>query len=160
MFPTYQNILIATDLTENSEHAFKHAVLLARLHDARIHLLHVVPQIEPVYLSSLLGQEKELNKLKLQREQEALEEVRKQLDMFAATELADHPEDMKRFAGAMTAFGDPVDEILATGRRINADVIVIGTHSKGVIEHAFLGSVAEKVLKHADRPIFVIPRTG
>ena len=64
MLPTYQNILVATDFTKNSDHAFRHAVLLARLHDAKIHLLHVIAQIEPVYLSSLMGTEEGMTQLK------------------------------------------------------------------------------------------------
>jgi nucleotide-binding universal stress UspA family protein len=33
----------------------------------------------------------------------------------------------------------------------------MGTHGKGVLEHAFLGSVAEKVLRKARKPVFIIP---
>jgi nucleotide-binding universal stress UspA family protein len=33
----------------------------------------------------------------------------------------------------------------------------MGTHSKGALEHALLGSVAEKVLHKTTRPVFVVP---
>lgn len=33
----------------------------------------------------------------------------------------------------------------------------MGTHSHGLIGHAFLGSVAEKVLHRIRKPVFVIP---
>ena len=159
MLPTYQNILVATDFTENSDHAFKHAVLLARLHDAKIHLLHVVPQVDSSmrsYLSSVMGQEK-LEEFEKKNEQEAHAEIKDELNTFANTELADHPEDLKRFAGAIVAIGNPVLKVLEVADRVKADVIVMGTHSKGALEHAFLGSVAEKVLQKARRPVFVIP---
>lgn len=157
MLPTYQNILVATDFTENSDHAFKHAVLLARLHDAKIHLLHVIPQIEPVYMSSMLGQEKKLESIRKQHEQASLDVIKQQLDKFVQVELADYPTDQKRFDGAKVAIGNPMLLILATAEEVNADVIVMGKHSKGMLEHAFLGSVAEKVLQRAKCPIFVIP---
>ena len=158
MLPTYQNILVATDFTENSDHAFKHAVLLARLHEAKIHLLHVVPQVDSSmrsYLSSVMGQK--LEDFEKKNEREAHAEIKEELQTFANTELADHPEDLKRFAGAIVAIGNPVLKILEVADRVNADVIVMGTHSKGALEHAFLGSVAEKVLQKAKRPTFVIP---
>lgn len=157
MLPTYQNILVATDFTENSDHAFRHAVLLARLHDAKIHLLHVIAQIEPVYLSSLLGTEERMKQLKREHEQKALDKIKQQLEDFATEELAGSPQDLERFDGAIATSGDPATKILETAEQTGADAIVMGTHSKGAIEHAFLGSVAEKVLQQTKRPVFVIP---
>lgn len=157
MLPTYQTILVATDFTENSDHAFKHAVLLARLHDAKIHLLHVIPQIEPLYMSSLLGQEKKLEIIRRQHEQTSLDTIKQQLDKFVQVELADYPADQKRFDEVKATIGNPMLKILKTAEDVNADVIVMGKHSKGFLEHAFLGSVAEKVLQRAKCPVFVIP---
>ena len=42
-------------------------------------------------------------------------------------------------------------------KEFNCDIILMGTHGKGVLIHALLGSVAEKVLRHSRRPVFVIP---
>ncbi len=159
MLPTYQNILVATDFTENSENAFKHAVMLARLNDAKIHLMHVVPQVDSSmrsYLGSVMGQDK-LEEFEKRNAQEAHAEIKQDLDRFIKTELAGSPEDLQRFAGAIVAVGNPVLKILETADKVNADVIVLGTHSKGALEHAFLGSVAEKVLQKSQRPTFVIP---
>ena len=33
----------------------------------------------------------------------------------------------------------------------------MGTHGKGAIGHAFLGSVSEKVLRRIRKPVYVIP---
>jgi nucleotide-binding universal stress UspA family protein len=111
------------------------------------------------YLSSVMGQEK-LESLERKNEQDAHTEIKAELDRFAKTELTDHPADLQRFAGAIVAIGNPVLKILETADRLNADVIVMGTHSKGMLEHAFLGSVAEKVLQRAKRPTFIIPLPG
>ncbi|HEY5673674.1 MAG TPA: universal stress protein [Malonomonas sp.] len=159
MFPAYKTILVATDFTANSDHAFYHAVMLARHHDAKIHLLHVVPEVDASmrsYLSSVMGKEK-LEEFETKHQQDAHNELKVELDNFAARELVDHPDDLARFAGSEVVIGNPVIKIVEAGNRLNADVIVLGTHSKGALEHAFLGSVAEKVLKKANRPIFVIP---
>ena len=159
MRPNYKTILVATDFTPNSDYAFYHAVMLARHNNANIHLLHVVPQVDSSmhsYLASVMGEGK-LAEFERNHQRDAHDKFKTVLDNFAKNELVDHPEDFARFAGAEVVTGNPVIKIIEAGIRLNADVIVIGTHSKGALEHAFLGSVAEKVLQKADRPVFVIP---
>ncbi|MEE4254446.1 MAG: universal stress protein [Desulfuromusa sp.] len=159
MLPFYKRILVTSDLTPNSEFAFKHAVMLGRRNNAKIHLLHVLPQVDSSmrsYISSILGENK-LEELEEYNIQKAKEDLTQELEDFAKQELANFPEDLARFAGAEVAIGHPVIKILETAERLDVDLIVMGTHGKGVIEHAFLGSVAEKVLKKSTRPVFVIP---
>lgn len=52
------------------------------------------------------------------------------------------------------------ERILAAAGEHDADVIVIGTHGRGGVERFVLGSVAEKVLRLADRPVLVVPSAG
>ncbi|GAB4181401.1 MAG: universal stress protein [Geothermobacteraceae bacterium] len=159
MLPKYKTILVATDLTPNSENAFKHAVMLAREHNADIHLLHVIPEVDATfrtYVSAVMGEGK-LNEFEKAHEDEAKEEVRREIDLFARTELKDHPEDLKRFAGTTVVHGHPVPTILKLADELDADVIVMGTHGKGALEYTFLGSTAEKVLRKSKRPVFVVP---
>ncbi len=159
MLPNYKNILIATDLTPNSEHAFKHAVILARPSNAKIHLLHIVPEIDAgfrSYVSSVMGQGN-LEKFESKHEEEARVEIKRELEEFAREELADHPEDFKNIGAIEVHHGHPVSEILQAADRVDADVIVLGTHGKGAMAHTFLGSVADKVLRRSRRPVFVVP---
>jgi len=159
MLPFYKKILVTSDLTPNAEFAFKHAVMLGRRNDAKIYLLHVLHQVDSSmrsYISSVLGESK-LEELEQNNMQKAKEDLKQELEEFAKQELADFPEDLARFAGAEIAIGHPVIKILETADRLDVDLIVMGTHGKGAIEHAFLGSVAEKVLKKSTRPVFVIP---
>ena len=159
MLPFYKRILVATDLTPNSEFAFKHAVMLGRRNNAKIYLLHVLPQVDSTmrsYISSVLG-DKQLEELEQNNMEKAREEMKQSLDEFAKKELKNFPEDLARFAGAEVLIGHPVIKILETADRLDVDLIVMGTHGKGAIEQAFLGSVAEKVLKKSTRPVFVIP---
>jgi nucleotide-binding universal stress UspA family protein len=162
MLPNYKDILIATDLTPNSEHAFKHAVLLARHSKARIHLVHVVPEIDAgfrSYVSAIMGEGK-LEKFEVAHEEGARAEIKRELEEFARQELADHPEDLERFAGAIVVHGNPVAQILETADQLDADLIVAGTHGKGALGYTFLGSVAEKLLRKSRRPVFVVPLPG
>jgi len=159
MLPNYQNILIATDLTPNSEYAFKHAVLLARHSEAKIHLLHIIPEVDAnfrSYVSAVMG-EGRLEKFEKQQEEEACAEIKKELGEFTRLELANDPGDFRNIASIEVYHGHPVSQILQAAERHKADVIVMGTHGKGVLEHTFLGSVTEKVLRRSKRPVFVIP---
>ena len=159
MLPNYKSILYATDLSPNSEYAFKHAVMMARRSQAKIHLIHVVPEIDAgfrSYVSAVMGEGK-LESFEGQHEEDARNGLKKRLEMFAHEELEDHPEDMKNMAGIEVVHGHAVPEILLAADRCNAEVIVMGTHGKGTKGHTFLGSVAEKVLHKSRIPVFVIP---
>lgn len=159
MLPNYSDILVATDLSQSAVGAFKHAVMMARRNKARLHLLHVVPEVDAAmrsYISALMA-EGSLDQFENRNEEAAREEIQRRLKRFAEEELANHPEDLERIITVEVAHGHPVVKILETADRLNVDVIVMGAHGKGLIEHAFLGSTTEKVLRKSKRPVFVIP---
>lgn len=56
--------------------------------------------------------------------------------------------------------GDPAAEILKHAEASNPDLIVLATHGREGLDHALLGSVAEKVLRHAPGPVLVLPGPG
>lgn len=159
MLPNYKHILYATDLTENSEHAFKHAILLARKSSAKVHILHAIPEVDASFRSyvELMMGEGRLKEFEADHEKQARDTLSEKLEEFAREELRDFPEDHANIAGIDVVHGNAVAEILKAADRLDADVIVMGTHGKGAMAHAFLGSVAEKVLHKSKRPVFVIP---
>jgi len=159
MLPNYQNILYATDLTINSEYAFKHAVMLARTSQAKIYMLHVIPEIDAgfrTYVSTVMGQGM-LESFEEKQEEEARKDLTARLEQFIQNELADRPDDLKNIASIEVVHGHAVEKILMTADKMDADVIIMGTHGKGAITRAFLGSVAEQVLHKTKKPVFVIP---
>lgn len=52
--------------------------------------------------------------------------------------------------------GDPASALVDAARAWGADLLVVGTHTQGALEHFFVGSVAEQVLKKAGMPVLVI----
>ena len=52
--------------------------------------------------------------------------------------------------------GKPATEILKAAKEWPADLIVIGSHGRGGVQRALLGSVAEAVMRHAPCPVLVI----
>lgn len=53
--------------------------------------------------------------------------------------------------------GDFIEALKTTIENYNADLLVMGTHSKRGIEKLILGNLAEKVLKHVNIALLAIP---
>ena len=162
MLADYKTILYATDLSLSARPVFRHAVGHAEKYGAKIHIIHVVPEIDTShyqYLSALVG-EKMINKQDQKRHDEILNEIKKRVSLFAHEELAHHPDRLEALAGIEVLHGNPVDLILEAAERLDADLVVMGTHGKGFMEYAFLGSIALKVLRRIKRPVLIAPITG
>jgi nucleotide-binding universal stress UspA family protein len=159
MIPRIKTILYATDLSKNSAYAFRYAVNSARKHDAKIHILHVIealPSAAEGLITQFMGEEK-LRKVRKEVEEDLLERIRERLRQFAERELKRDPKTLKRVVSIDVVYGTPAAEILRKAEEMNADVVILGTHGKGVIGHAFLGSVSEQVLHRIRKPVFIIP---
>jgi nucleotide-binding universal stress UspA family protein len=159
MIPKIRNILYATDLSRNSAYAFRYAINSAQKHDAQVHILHVVERMSPsteALVSTYLSDEN-MKKLREGKKQAQVNELKRRLKDFAESELKDNPEELKRVASIVVTEGDPAAEILDKVDSLNCDIVIMGSHGKGLIAHAFLGSVSEKVLRQIYKPIFIIP---
>jgi nucleotide-binding universal stress UspA family protein len=53
--------------------------------------------------------------------------------------------------------GIPHEVILNVAKKWNADIIVLGTHGRTGISHLIMGSVAEKIVRHSEIPVYIIP---
>jgi len=53
--------------------------------------------------------------------------------------------------------GTPVDSILNCASKIKCDLLIVGTHGRTGLDHAFMGSVAERVLRNSEWNTLVIP---
>ena len=53
--------------------------------------------------------------------------------------------------------GPAVDEICASAGSPDVDLIVTSTHGRTGFKHALIGSVAEHVVRYAERPVLVVP---
>lgn len=142
---TLTRILCPTDFSDVSQRAEAYAVALARHYEATLHLLHVDP---PLPLMAPYGEVPvDIRLFEEQRERAAA-------DLAAA-------RDRARASGvpADTSLrgGHPAREILDIARNQAVDMVVIGTHGRGGVEHLLLGSVAEKVLRKAPCPVLVVP---
>ena len=149
--PKIKKVLYTTDLSPNSDYAFRYAINSAKKNDADIIILYVVEERAPFFDQERL---KEISETKVA---EATDMIKKRLKIFVDKELKDDPQYADKAISIEVCTGYPPEEILRKADELNCDVIVMGTHGKGVIRHSFLGSVAQKVLRRVRKPVFIIP---
>ena len=159
MIPKIQRLLYATDLSPNSAYAFRYAINSAMKHDAKIIILHVFESPSPavrVQMEFYLDNEQRI-KIFDERVNCTLDRIKKRLSAFSDKELKDYPKAEDRIESIQVCEGFPADLILEKADELKCDAIVMGTHGKGIIANAFLGSIAKRVLRRTRKPVFIIP---
>ena len=138
----FTKLLIAVDASDIALHAARIGVELARSLKAELALVHVV---DPTLVA---GAETGLptDELVSMLEDEApsmLAKVRTQAGIESTP-----VEFIRR--------GKPATEIAALANEWHADMIVMGTHGRGLAARALMGSVTQGVLRHASCPVLVV----
>lgn len=155
MIPKIQKILYTTDLSPNSDYAFHYAINSAKQHDANIVILHVLEKLSDSMLAMLSSDLVGLQRKKTS--EEAIVQIKDGLKIFCEKELQDDPDCVKRVESIEVLEGYPADVILREAETLNCDVIVMGSHGKGLISQTFLGSVTKRVLRRTRKPVFIVP---
>jgi nucleotide-binding universal stress UspA family protein len=154
MIPKIKKILYATDLSKNSSYAFLHAIEMAKKHDAKIVILHVVEPI-PAYAEVYAAITDEYRK---KQHAEMMELIEKHLKGFCSKAEAQIGSPcVELVSKILVPVGHPPETILNVADEEGCDAIVIGAHGKGFLSHTFLGSVSKAVLHRTRKPVFIIP---
>lgn len=146
------SIAVALDGSEESDAAVPHAANLARALDAELHLVRVI--IYPSEVASpYLPQTVALNQSVLESSRElastTLKEQAAKLRGEGLNVQVHVTEDVQAAKG-----------ITRGASESGAGVIVMGTHGRGGLRRAMLGSTADKVVRSARVPVLVIPAPG
>ena len=136
-----KRILVPYDFSETSSAAVQYATGLARAFGARLYFLHVGDRAQndfetefPIGLAGAV--------------EDAVRE--RMLKIVSPLEQAEfHPEFAVRP-------GVPATEIVRYAKAEDMDLIVMGTHGRGFVAHAVMGSVAEKVVRTAPCPVLTV----
>jgi nucleotide-binding universal stress UspA family protein len=154
-----KKILYATDLSKNSAYAFRYAVDFAEKHDAQIIILHVYEKLRWADMTELEDNLLIAKQLKavVKNKENTVHNIRERVNNFCEKVRKDDPSCTFNVDKIEVCEGYPANTILEKADEFDCDLIVMGTHGKGRITHAFLGSVAEKVLRRSRRPVFTIP---
>lgn len=140
-----KKILIALDYDDTSQKVAEVGFSMAQAMKAEAVLLHVVSE-QPVYYSSYMF----MTELRV----DILEDLKKTTQNFL-DKTKNHLGDMT--INTLIKEGEIASTILKTANEINADIIVMGTHSRKWLESIIMGSEVEDVLKKITIPLFVIP---
>ena len=141
----FTRILTAVDFSENSDYAFDYALTLASQFNAELTIIHVIN--EPVDLRGFYVPHISFEQLEKEIEESAV----KMMDTFCSSKLGS-------FSNYKTviATGIPYDEITAAATRIDASLIVIGTHGRTGLDRILFGSTAERVVRSASCPVLTV----
>lgn len=145
----FTKILVAIDFSENSESAFEYALTLAKQFNAELTIIHVIN--EPVDLRGFYVPHISFVELEKEIEEGAV----KMMETFCNTKLG----SFTNFKTALVT-GIPYDEINAMARKIDASLIVLGTHGRTGLDHILFGSTAERVVRSADCPVLTVRLTA
>jgi nucleotide-binding universal stress UspA family protein len=138
-------MVVPTDFSETADKALAVAMDLARSLPARLSLIHVhapvmmlPPPIDMVSLDTIFPK--------------AMEKLEEALAARAA-----RVRDAGIDCDTAVLEGAPHVEIVNQAEKENAELIVMGTHGRGGLASAILGSVTERVIHRATCPVLVVP---
>jgi nucleotide-binding universal stress UspA family protein len=142
-------LLAAVDLSRASGYVIEAIHRVATAIDADVFLVHVVvplpsiagPEFHPVM------EQQDLSERYLD-EQDQLSGLVKQLTEAGVN------------AKALIAQGDPVKAILSEAKRLDAELIVVGSHGHGLLFDALVGSVSAGLLRKSPLPVLIVPIRG
>lgn len=150
-----RKVLIAMDYNPTAQKIAEMGYSMAKSMNAEITLLHVVSD-QVYYYSTEYSPIMGFNGFI----EPGLVEIKDDLSLRDAAmefleKTKEHLDDES--IQTMVVEGDFAESILKTAASINADIIVLGTHSRKWLENILTGSVTEHLLRHSRIPLFIIP---
>lgn len=142
-----QHILVPSDFSDSAKRALGHAFAVAKLHQARITILHVVT----VFDDDPYNPEKsfpDVGEYYNHLEKRAGDHFKSALSSTPTTDIPVDTVIQRGFS--------PHEEILTYAAHHNVDFIAMGTHGRKPLARFFMGSVAEKVVHHAECPVLTV----
>jgi nucleotide-binding universal stress UspA family protein len=125
-----RNVMVASDGSEGSRAALRFLSIFELVRESRVLLLHVV---------------QEFDNDRPERRADAAAVLAE-----AAKVLVPHPVER------VVVEGDPARQIVASARRRDVDLVVLGARGLGAIGRLLLGSVSETVLHRANLPVMIV----
>lgn len=140
-----RTILVATDFTKEADIAAEFAArLIAGVPEAKLILLHVC--MPPIVFT-----ESDVPMTLVSTDDGAVEAARERIEE-KRPELAHLGVTIETRVGQ----GYAAEVILSEASLIKPDVIALGAHRRGWLDRLLLGSIAERIVHHADRPVLTV----
>ena len=150
-----KKILIALDYDPTAQAIAEKGFMLAKAMGAEVTLLHVIA--DPVYYSSvnyspIMGFSGYMDMEPMQTD--ITEALKKESLVFLEKSKQHLAGDSIK---TLVTEGNFADSILVTAKEIDADIIIMGSHSRNWLNDILVGSVTEKVLHSSAVPLFIVP---
>ncbi|SDJ34210.1 Nucleotide-binding universal stress protein, UspA family [Halovenus aranensis] len=136
----YDHILVPTDGSTGTAHVALHAIELAEIHGATLHTLHVIDAALTGHLTDAGMSTDSLD----DRAHQAVETI----ERMANRHDVDCHTAVRR--------GSPAETILDYANGEAIDVIVAGTHGRSGVKRHLVGSVTERLVRHASCPVLSV----
>lgn len=138
------HILVPVDFDQTSEHALDYAVSLAKQTGAKVTAMHVfglavLNALDAEYIPTA------------SRASQLSEDAQKQLDAL----VAPRKDRGVEVVGELRV-GSAAEEIVSRAKELGVDLIVVGKHTRGMLERALVGSVATQVIRNAEIPVLTV----
>jgi nucleotide-binding universal stress UspA family protein len=151
-----KKILIGIDDSKFADHAAEYGFNLAHKLKAEVGLIHI---IEPIVAAPVASVDTSIGMPFDNASDMVMPELYHIQDERARNMIAN---TIKKYGADIritnfSEYGDTADGILKCSKDFNADMIVIGTHSRTGLDRFLMGSVAEHVIRHAEIPVLVVP---
>lgn len=140
--PQFERVLVPLDFSELSDTVLRYGVELTR-DDGTTILLHVLEPL-PLHFESAFGTFVNT---------EGLMRIRENAEKLLEEAKAKYPE--RKFVTELKE-GKASSLVLDAAKRHGVNLIVMGTHGRGGLEHLFLGSVAARVVRRASCPVMTV----
>jgi len=144
----FKRILLPIDFSEHCDRAAAYAAWFSRACQSTLHLVHVVANpADPLY--------EPLEVAYWDMVQHSEEKAR---TMLKATATRCLPAGCSPLLKVLQ--GDPYEKLMEAIKEIEPDLLVMSTHGRSGLAHLIIGNVAEKMVRHAPCPVFIVRRSG
>lgn len=138
----HERVLLPTDGSETADQAIEQAIDIAKKYDAALHALYVVDVTEPVL--NVCGSDASFDRLE-ENGENVVDDVVERATQASFSSVNSSVEQ-----------GEPAETILDYVEANDIDLVVMGTHGRSGLDRHLLGSVAEKVVRHAAASVLTV----
>ena len=147
----YRRILVPLDGSDTAQRGLQEALALAKAFDSSLVLLHVV-EVHPMMMEMATATTWALITTDLRTHGRQVLERAHDAAKAAGVASEAHLED--------AAAARVCDVIVDQAREHQCELIVMGTHGRRGIEHALIGSDAERVIRMSPVPLLLVKSTA
>lgn len=142
-------VLACVDFSDVTRRVVEAAAAQVRQAQGELVLLHVAPD-EPDFAGFEVGPQTVRDTVA-----HRLREEHRQIQ-----ELADEAGKQGVSAEGLMVTGMVTDKVMEQAEKLDASLLVVGSHGHGALHDLLVGSVTESILRRTTRPVLVVPARG